>query len=116
MGATSRTATRYFKLGFIGGMGVSQANPLLITSDFGMRTNPKTNNEKVMHYGIDFGIPEGTVIKAPVSGKIIAAAVQKDKEGLYVVEEYKNEDGTPFYIFFMHLSQSDFYKGSKQLP
>lgn len=116
MGAASCTATRYFKQGFIGGMGVSQANPLPITSDFGMRTNPKTNNEKVMHYGIDFGIPEGTVIKAPVSGKIIAATVQKDKAGLYVVEEYKNEDGTPFYIFFMHLSQSDFYKGSKRLP
>lgn len=117
MGSTLCTATRYFKKGFLGGYGLSKAKPLKITSDYGYRKNPNDPSQQQMHYGIDFGVPSGTPISAPVDGRIVEVKVQKNLAGLYAVEEYTNEGGEKFYIYFMHLSSCEFYnKPDKMLP
>ena len=50
-----------FQKGFLVGQPI-----LYVTSDFGKRNiNGKIQN----HNGIDFGVPQGTILNAPLSGK-----------------------------------------------
>lgn len=84
-----------FMKGFIQGQ-----SQLRITSDFGKRHwNGKIKN----HNGVDIGIPVGTVLKAPLTGKVIAKKVQKGGAGLYVAIRYTVDIANYFDIYFMHL-------------
>ena len=59
------------------------------------------------HNGIDFGVPVGTVLKAPLSGKIITKQVQRNGAGLYVTIQHQVEMGVYIYILLMHLHSVD---------
>jgi murein DD-endopeptidase MepM/ murein hydrolase activator NlpD len=45
----------------------------VITSKFGPRVSPFTG-KKALHAGIDIGVPSGTEIRSPASGKVVVAA------------------------------------------
>lgn len=92
-----------FYKGFIDGQ--SQLN---ITSDFGKRNDP-LNGKIENHYGIDFGVPQGTVLKAPLSGKIIERTVQNNGAGLYVTILHKVDSNVNIYILLMHLHSVESY-------
>ena len=88
-----------FYKGFLEGQ-----SELLVTSDFGKRhMNGKIKN----HNGIDFGVPVGTVLKAPLAGKIITKRVQRNGAGLYVTIQHQVEMGVYIYILLMHLHSVD---------
>ena len=88
-----------FYKGFLEGQ-----SQLMVTSDFGKRhMDGKVKN----HNGIDFGVPVGTVLKAPLGGKIITKQVQKNGAGLYVTIQHQVEMGVYIYILLMHLHSVD---------
>lgn len=84
-----------FMKGFL--VGQTQLN---VTSDFGKR---HMNGKIRKHNGIDFGVPVGTVLKAPVAGTVIKKTIQKNGAGLYVAIRYIADLGMYFDIYFMHL-------------
>lgn len=90
-----------FYKGFL--QGVSQ---LRITSDFGKRYHPIKKRIKD-HNGIDIGVPQGTVLLAPLSGEIITKQVQKNGAGLYVTIKHHVENDEYIYIMLMHLHSVD---------
>lgn len=73
---------------------------LNITSDFGKR---HINGAIRKHNGIDIGVPVGTALKSPLSGKVIKKSVQKNGAGLYVAIRYQSDVSNFFDIYFMHL-------------
>lgn len=96
-------ATNYktFYKGFLAGQ-----SQLLITSDFGKRLiNGKIGN----HYGVDIGVPQGTVLKAPLAGRIITRKVQKGGAGLYVTIRHQVDVGVYIYVLLMHLHSVESY-------
>lgn len=84
-----------FMKGFL--QGQTQLN---ITSDFGKR---HFNGAIRKHNGIDIGIPVGTIIKSPLSGKVIRKSLQKNAAGLYVAIRHQADISNFFDIYFMHL-------------
>lgn len=90
-----------FKKGFLVGQPI-----LYITSDFGKR-NFKGYIEE--HNGIDIGVPQGTILNAPLSGKIISRSVQKNGAGLYVKMRHWVGSGNFIDIVFMHLNSTENY-------
>lgn len=90
-----------FYKGFLEGQ-----SKLIITSDFGKRF---INGEISNHYGVDIGVPVGTVLKAPLSGKIITRKVQKNGAGLYVTIRHQVDVGVYIYILLMHLHSVESY-------
>lgn len=89
-----------FKSGFVG-----NKNVLLITSDFGKRNLGKGVEN---HNGIDFGVPQGTHLFAPVSGRIVTKKVQKNGAGLYLTIRHWTDKGY-IDILFMHLKSVEPY-------
>lgn len=92
---------RTFKKGFLEGQ-----SQLRVTSDFGMRV---MNGRIERHNGIDFGVPAGTTLNAPLSGKIVAKRVQKRGAGLYVTIQHEVERGVYIYVLLMHLQSVEPY-------
>lgn len=79
---------------------------LKITSDFGKRhINGKIEN----HNGIDIGVPQGTVLLSPLSGKVIERKVQKNGAGLYVTIRHQVSIDKYIYIILMHLHSVESY-------
>lgn len=91
------TKIKTFMKGFIAGQ-----QRLNITSDFGWRN---LNGKIGKHYGVDVGIPTGTVLKAPYDGVIVSTAnsIQPLGFGLYVVLRYQVSVDLYFDIYFAHL-------------
>jgi hypothetical protein len=90
-----------FQKGFLVGQPI-----LYVTSDFGKRNiNGKIQN----HNGIDFGVPQGTILNAPLSGKIVKRSVQKNGAGLYVTLRHWVGEGVFIDILFMHLHSVESY-------
>lgn len=87
-------AFKTFYKGFLVGHPV-----LYISSDFGKRN---IDGEIKNHNGIDIAVPQGTVLKAPISGQIITKTVQKDGAGLYVTIKNTQHKQT-VYVLLMHL-------------
>lgn len=79
---------------------------LKISSDFGKR-NINGNIED--HNGIDIAVPVGTVLKSPLSGKIIIRSIQKNGAGLYVKIRHTVSMGVFFDIILMHLHSVEPY-------
>jgi len=90
-----------FYKGFLAGY-----STLSITSDFGKRNiNGKISN----HNGIDIRAVQGTILKAPLSGKIIKRTIQKEGAGLYVIIRHTFELGVFIDIVMMHLHSVESY-------
>jgi hypothetical protein len=79
---------------------------LYITSDFGKRNK---KGRILNHNGIDIGVPQGTILKAPLEGKIIKRGVQKNRAGLYVIIRHTIESGVFIDIVMMHLHSIESY-------
>jgi hypothetical protein len=80
-----------------------------ITSGYGARTNPITRQASQNHNGIDFAVPIGTSIFAPLDG-IICVATEDTASGNYIILQsiYNNK----VYKFgFAHLSEFKVTKG-----
>jgi pyruvate/2-oxoglutarate dehydrogenase complex dihydrolipoamide acyltransferase (E2) component len=73
---------------------------------FGMHKHPIYGNVK-MHYGQDFPDPEGTPIKAPLSGRIITAKESRSKQGAGTIIELETitAEGQKIVNSFFHLSK-----------
>lgn len=82
----------YFKKWWLGGK-----SSLRITSLMGRRWGR-------MHYGLDIGVPSGTVIKAPVSGTIVSCKVSANGFGLHLRLRYYVDNSRYFDIIFAHLN------------
>lgn len=72
-----------------------------ITSPFGDRIHPITG-EKKLHKGVDIGLPEGTPLYAPISGKITAGN-DVSGYGNWLQLRGKTEQGTEVVFLFGHL-------------
>ena len=72
---------------------------------FGMHKHPIYGTMK-MHYGQDFPDPEGTPIKAPLSGKIITAKESRSTQGAGTIIELETitAEGQKIVNRFFHLS------------
>ncbi len=78
-----------------------------VTSGFGIRHDPFDKKEK-MHKGIDFGIPEGTVVISTADG-IIHEAKYHDKYGYYVLIEH----GEDYMTRYSQLSELKVERGDR---
>jgi hypothetical protein len=88
-----------FMKGFLQGV-----TNLQVTSLFGKR---HWNGKIKDHNGIDIGVPQGTILKAPLAGQVIRKTTQKNGAGLYVAIRYIADMGMYFDIYFMHLHTVD---------
>lgn len=70
-----------------------------VTSPYGMRNHPVSGGQK-MHYGIDYGTPEGTAVTI-TGGKYLGTF---DDAGGGITSQYAitDDEGNPFEILLMH--------------
>lgn len=73
--------------------------PLLITSGYGYRVDPFDKTKKEFHNGIDVVAPEGTPVKAAITGR--AYIFTNEASGNAVIIKGKNG----FRVGYAHLSQ-----------
>lgn len=90
-----------FYKGFLSGY-----NKLPISSAFGKRWHPIYKKIKP-HNGIDIAVPEGTELKAPLSGVIITHKTEKNGAGLYVTIMHHLGGSEYLYLRMMHLHSVD---------
>lgn len=99
----SEIKIKKFKRGWLGGK-----TSLYVTSPYGITRNLSIYKKARRHNGIDFGIPVGTPIYAPVSGTL-SCKFNKGGFGLYVTI-YSGG----FSFIFAHLSKSKLSKGESK--
>jgi murein DD-endopeptidase MepM/ murein hydrolase activator NlpD len=85
------------------------AADIRISSNYGPRVDPVTNQAGAFHYGVDFATPVGTPVVAAYDGKIYKAGWQDEKNpsvgfGQRVWQTAKI-DGKDVSIFYAHLSE-----------
>lgn len=80
-----------------------------ITSCFGYRENPEKPGETEWTGGVDFGVPEGTQVKAVADGVIYQTAKQTTGYGFNVVIKHTDK----FYTRYSHLSKILVESGDK---
>jgi RHS repeat-associated protein len=66
----------------------------MITSPFGLGVNPLTGGDR-MHRGVDIGVPEGTNVKAALSGKVTKVDFD-NVYGNYIEIEHSNGYSTKY--------------------
>lgn len=77
---------------------------MLVTSPFGMRTDPMDTTQKQMHKGIDIKASHEAVLATETGGKVIAVNENAGKPGGKSVSiEYGREDGTRYQVSYLHL-------------
>jgi len=79
----------------------------IITSPFGQRINPITNQQQ-FHNGIDIGVPSGTPVYAIDDGVITKVAIDSIS-GLYIVIDH----GSNLVSKYMHLKRAEVKPGDK---
>lgn len=89
-----------FYKGFLEGQKI-----LLVSSDFGKRNFEGGIKN---HNGIDFSVPVGTVLRAPLGGTI-TKNLQKNGAGLYVTIKHQVSSDVFIYILLMHLHSVESY-------
>lgn len=97
--------------------GFSQAIPSLspldgdmkVTSPFGMRTHPRTNERK-MHLGVDFRADIGDEVKATADGTVLIAGVDPEREAYGIIVLLEHADG--YQTMYAHLSEVTVEAGS----
>lgn len=83
-------------------------NVLYVSCDFGKRNlRGKIEN----HNGIDIAVPQGTILLAPLSGKVVKHGVQKNGAGLYIKIRHIVTTGIYIDIILAHLSSIENYIG-----
>ena len=70
-----------------------------VTSPYGMRNHPVSGGKK-MHYGIDYGTPEGTAVT--ITGGNYLGTFNDAGGGITSQYGITDDDGNPFEILLMH--------------
>ena len=79
--------------------GKSLTDQFGVTSPYGMRDHPVSGGRK-MHYGIDYGTPEGTAVN--VTGGNYLGTFNDKGGGITSQYAITDADGNPFEILLMH--------------
>lgn len=81
---------------------------MLVTSQFGMRTDPMDSSKQQMHKGIDIQTKLDDVLATENHGKVIAVNQNAHTaNGKSVTLEYQRENGDKCQISYLHLSSID---------
>lgn len=81
---------------------------LLVTSPFGMRTDPMDHSKQQMHKGIDLWADHAKLFATEDGGKVVAVNNNPQTAGgLSVTVEYDRENGSKVRLFFCHLESVD---------
>lgn len=81
---------------------------LLVTSPFGMRTDPMDHSKQQMHKGIDLRADHAKLLATEDGGKVIAVNQNSQTAGgRSVTVEYDRENGSKVRLFFCHLESID---------
>lgn len=85
---------------------------LLVTSPFGMRTDPMNSHKQQMHKGIDIQTRQDDVLATENHGKVVAVnANAQTTGGKSVILEYQRENGERYRVSYLHLSSIDVKTG-----
>lgn len=77
---------------------------MLVTSQFGMRTDPMDSSKQQMHKGIDIQTKLADVLATENHGKVIAVNQNAHTAGgKSVTLEYQRENGDKCQISYLHL-------------
>lgn len=81
---------------------------MLVTSLFGVRTDPMDSSKQQMHKGIDIQTKQDDVLATENHGKVIAVNQNAHTAGgKSVTLEYQRENGDKYQINYLHLSSID---------
>lgn len=81
---------------------------MLVTSQFGMRTDPMDSSKQQMHKGIDIQTKLDDVLATENHGKVVAVNQNAHTaSGKSVTLEYQRENGDKYQISYLHLSSID---------
>lgn len=81
---------------------------MLVTSQFGMRTDPMDSSKQQMHKGIDIQTKLDDVLATENHGKVVAVNQNAHAaSGKSVTLEYQRENGDKCQISYLHLSSVD---------
>lgn len=81
---------------------------LLVTSPFGMRTDPMDHSKQQMHKGIDLWADHAKLFATEDGGKVVDVNNNPQTAGgLSVTVEYDRENGSKVRLFFCHLESVD---------
>ena len=81
---------------------------MLVTSQFGVRTDPMDSSKQQMHKGIDIQTEQDNVLATENHGKVIAVDQNAHTAGgKSVTLEYQRENGDKYQINYLHLSSID---------
>lgn len=81
---------------------------MLVTSPFGLRTDPMDSSKQQMHKGIDIQTKQDDVLATENHGKVIAVNQNAHTtSGKSVTLEYQRENGDKCQINYLHLSSID---------
>lgn len=87
---------------------------MLVTSPFGMRTDPMDSSKQQMHKGIDIQTKLDDVLATENQGKVIAVNQSAHTAGgKSVTLEYQRENGDKCQINYLHLSSIDVKVGDE---
>lgn len=87
---------------------------MLVTSPFGMRTDPMDSSKQQMHKGIDIQTKLDDVLATENQGKVIAVNQNAHTAGgKSVTLEYQRENGDKCQINYLHLSSIDVKVGDE---
>lgn len=86
-----------------------------ISSPYGERVHPVTGQAGKMHYGIDFACPVGTPVVASVTGKIVLAGWEDEKDwkkgfGNRVWQKDADRD---IFVVYAHLDKTEVKEGQE---
>lgn len=81
---------------------------MLVTSPFGMRTDPMDSSKQQMHKGIDIRTRQDNVLATEDKGKVVAVNQNANSiGGKSVTVEYQRENGDKVQLSYLHLSSID---------
>lgn len=87
---------------------------ILVTSPFGMRTDPLDSSKQQMHKGIDIRTQQEEVLATENKGNIVAVNLDSNTPGgKSVTIEYQRENGDKVQLSYLHLSSVDVKVGDE---
>lgn len=87
---------------------------MLVTSPFGMRSDPTDSSKQQMHKGIDIRTKQDDVLATEDKGKVVAVNQNANTAGgKSVTVEYQRENGDKVQLSYLHLSSVDMKVGDE---
>ena len=87
---------------------------ILVTSPFGMRSDPTDSSKQQMHKGIDIRTKQDDILATEDKGKVVAVNQNANTAGgKSVTVEYQRENGDKVQLSYLHLSSVDVKVGDE---